>query len=110
MGQLDLNLPLEETSQRQQEEHRALEETSQPQLDLNLPLEETSQPQQEEHRALEETSQPQPEVHPALEETSQPQLAEISRQKENIQAIGNRQLLQTTQQHGRAQPRQIQRR
>merc|ERR1712114_141763 len=58
------------------------EETSQLQLDLNLPLEETSQPQQEEH--------------PALEETSQPQLAEISRQKENIQAIGNRQLLQTT--------------
>merc|ERR1712233_147077 len=86
----------EGTSQPQQEEHRALEETSQPQLDLNLPLEETSQPQQEEHRSP--------------EETSQPQLAEISRQKENIQAIGNRQLLQTTQQHGRAQPRQIQRR
>merc|ERR1712037_879276 len=91
------------------------EETSQqehpPEHPLEHPLQETS-PQ--EHQQLEEPSQqehPQEtsqQEHPLQGETSL--LVELPRQMEIIQTVGNRQLLQITQQHGRAQPRQIQQR
>merc|ERR1719250_346320 len=104
---------LSETSQQEKhplqvhpQEHQQLEETSQ-QKHPQVHPQEHQQPEetsQQEHQQPEETSQQEhPQNHPLLEETSQ--LVEIPRQKEIIQTNGNQRLLQ---QHGRAQPRQIQ--
>merc|ERR1719430_1456819 len=88
------------------QEHQQPEEHPQ---EHQQPPEETSQQEHaqvhlQEHQQPEETSQQEhPQDHPLLEETSQ--LVEIPRQKEIIQMNGNQRL---QQQHGRAQPRQIQ--
>merc|ERR1712037_245252 len=77
----------------------------------HLPQETSPQegpPVQEETSPQEHPQETSQQEHPLQGETSL--LVELPRQKEIVQTVGNQQLLQITQQHGRAQPRQIQQR
>merc|ERR1712037_307267 len=96
-----LGHPLQETSS--QEGPPVQEETSPQETSQQEHPQEHPPPQLQETSPQEASPQEHPQHHPLLEETSQQ--VKISRQKEIIHTIGNRQLLHITQ-----QPRQIQQR
>merc|ERR1712088_151271 len=114
----------EETSPQGTQEHPRQKEETSPQGTQEHPLgtqehprqkEETSPQGNQEHpRQREETSPQGTQEHPRQKEETSPQMKHLQQEEPPLlsenQLIGNRQLLQITQQHGRLQLPQIQQR
>merc|ERR1712200_102830 len=99
----------EETSPQGTQEHPRQKEETSPQGTQEHPLGTQGLPQQKE-----ETSPQGTQEHPRQKEETSPQMKHLQQEEPPLlsenQLIGNRQLLQITQQHGRLQLPQIQQR